>query len=244
MRLNKQVENLDYNETKSFFERRAVKYNSESPYTVTMYQDNNQELVQQRNKKELEKLYPLLHINSKSRILDLACGIGRWADAIDIDIEEYCGVDFSEGLIELAKKRNQKEFASFFCGSINNIGKVLKESQKGNYNIILMVGILMYLNDDDLQSVLMQVEHACEKNAIICVREPIALQERLTLKNFYSDELQDNYNAIYRTKEELRQFLVGSLIDKGFRVIQEDFLFKDTLDNRKETSQYFFILSR
>jgi len=244
MRINKQIENLDYNETKCFFEKRAVKYNSECPYTVTMYQDNNQELVRQRNKKELDRLYPLLHISSKSRILDLACGIGRWADAININIEEYCGVDFSEGLIELARKRNQKDFASFYCGSINHIDSVLKENQKGKYNIILMVGILMYLNDDDLQSVLTQVEQVCEKNAVICIREPIALQERLTLKNFYSDELQDNYNAIYRTKEELEHFFTDSLIGKGFKVTQEDFLFSDALDNRKETSQYFYILSR
>ena len=40
--------------------------------------------------------------------LDLACGIGRWADALEIDVAEYCGVDFSQSLINLAKERNQK----------------------------------------------------------------------------------------------------------------------------------------
>ncbi|MDE5717249.1 MAG: class I SAM-dependent methyltransferase [Lachnospiraceae bacterium] len=244
MRLNKQIENLDYNETKRFFEKRAGKYNSERPYTVTMYQDNNPELVRKRNREELEKLYPMLHIDNKSRVLDVACGIGRWADALETDIAEYCGIDFSEGLIELAKERNKKEYAEFYCGSILDIGNVLKENKKGKYNVILMLGILMYLNDSDLQSVLTQVENACEQHAVICIREPIAFQERLTLKNFYSDELKDDYNAIYRTKEEVKVFLDKTLLDKGFRVREEDFLFPNELNNRKETSQYYFIVER
>ena len=244
MRLNKQIENLDYAETKRFFEKRAGKYNSERPYTVTMYQDNNPELVRKRNKEELEKLYPMLHIDSRSTVLDVACGIGRWADALETNVAEYCGIDFSEGLIELAKKRNKKEFAEFYCGSIVDIGNVLKENKKGKYNVILMLGILMYLNDNDLQSVLTQIENACEQNVVICIREPIALQERLTLKNFYSDELKDDYNAIYRTREEVKDFLDKTLLDKGFRVREEDFLFPNELNNRKETSQYYFILER
>ncbi len=244
MRLKKQIENLNYEETKRFFERRADKYNSACPYSVTMYQDDNPELVKKRNQEETKILYPKLHISESSKILDLACGIGRWADALEIDVAEYCGVDFSQSLINLAKERNQKTYAEFFCGSLADISNVLKEHHKGKYNVILMLGILIYLNDSDLQSVLSQVENACEKNIVICIREPIAFQERLTLKNFYSDELKDEYNAIYRTKEEVKEFLYKVLIDKGFSVTEEGFLFPRELNNRKETSQYYFILER
>lgn len=244
MRLSKELIDIDYKETKRFFENRMVKYNDKNPYSVTMYQDNNEELVKQRNDKEIKKLLPLLDITRESKILDVACGIGRWADAINEEIEEYCGVDFCEGLIEIAKRRNKKEFVSFYKGSINNIAAVLKDNNKGDYNVILMIGILMYLNDYDLYSVFKQIEQICEPNAVLCIREPIGIQNRLTLKDFYSDDLQENYNAIYRTKDELKRFFQDSLLNKGFSIFKEGFLFEDALNNRKETSQYYFILKR
>ena len=79
----------------------------------------------------------------------------------------------------------------------------------------------------------------------MCIREPIGLSERLTLKDFFSDELQDNYNAIYRTREELQFFLDEAFLQKGFTVTEEGFLFdEDLLNNRKETAQYYYVIER
>ncbi len=108
-----------------------------------------------------------------------------------------------------------------------------------------MIGILVYINDKDLDCFLEQLESSCEEHAKICIREPIGQQDRLTLKEFYSDELNDEYHAIYRTRDELMKFLNNSLIKKGFHIEKEGFLFEDdALNNRKETVQYFFILER
>ena len=45
-----------------------------------------------------------INFNKSSKILDIACGIGRWADAIPDEVFEYCGIDFSDELVEIAKK--------------------------------------------------------------------------------------------------------------------------------------------
>jgi len=245
MRIKEQVTEIDYRETKKFFTKRAEKFQESNPYSVTMYQDDHPELVKERNKAEVEKLCPKLQLSEKSRVLDIACGIGRWADAIEIGIEEYCGVDFSGELVEIAKRRNKKDNFSFYEGAISEIDKVLLQNGKEKYNTVLMVGILMYLNDHDLVSTLQATERACEENAVICIREPIGISERLTLKDFFSEELQDNYNAIYRTREEIHKFLQEAFGEKGFSVIEEGFLFDaDALNNRKETAQYYYVLRR
>lgn len=245
MRLKDRTESIDYSETRSFFEKRANKYNENNPYAVTMYQDNNAELVQQRNEKEIQRLYPLLKMDTNSKILDLACGIGRWADAVKGEIAEYCGVDFSEDLIRIANGRNRSDKVSFLTGSLTDIDKVLKENQKGCFNRVLLIGILMYINDEDLTETLRKVATQCEEHCIVCIREPIGLQGRLTLKDFYSEELQDNYNAIYRTDSELKKIFRDSLFAAGFEITHEGFLFdEDRLNNRKETAQYFYILER
>lgn len=245
MRIKEQITDIDYGETKKFFTKRAEKYRENNPYSVTMYQDNHPELVKERNRVEVEKLCPKLCLSENSRVLDVACGIGRWADAMDMKIDEYCGIDFSGELIDIANKRNKKANFSFCEGAISEIDKVLLKNEKGKYNTVLMVGILMYLNDNDLLQTLQAVEKACEEHAIICIREPVGITERLTLKDFFSEELQDNYNAIYRTREELLEFFEKALLEKSFSIKEQGFLFdEDELNNRKETAQYYYFFER
>ena len=117
MRAKGKIENIDYSETKEFFKHRAGKFREDNPYSVTMYQDNNEKLVRERNKKEIEKLKPLLELVETSRVLDIGCGIGRWGDAITEQIDEYCGIDFSGELIKIARERNEKANYFFYEGT-------------------------------------------------------------------------------------------------------------------------------
>lgn len=104
---------------------------------------------------------------------------------------------------------------------------------------------MLYLNDNDVIEMLQQIERCCEKEAVICIREPIGIEERLTLKDYYSDELKCDYNAIYRTRDEIKEILKDTLLNKNFAIETERFLFEaDELNNRKETKQYYYILKR
>ena len=77
---------------------------------------------------------------------------------------------------------------------------------------------------------------------LVCVRLPIGLDERLTLKDFYSEELQSDYNAIYRTRDEMMKLFDDTLLADGFRITDEGFMFDaPELNNRKETTQYYIL---
>ena len=244
-RIKKSIAEIDYGNTLHFFNNRAGKYREDNPYAVTMYQDNNPSLVEERNKAEVAKLLPLLKLNFQSKVLDLACGVGRWSDAITTEIQEYCGVDFSERLIELARKRTHEKNRVFYVGSAIEFGTILTEHHKGQYDRIILMGILMYINDWDLAAVMEQILKTAEEHTVICIREPVGIDERLTLKEFYSEELKDNYDAIYRTRDELFNVFEKTLMTAGFRITQSGFLFdEDALNNRKETAQYYFVLER
>lgn len=245
-RIKKEIRQIDYSNTKSFFENRGEKFKESNPYSVTMYQDNNPELVEKRNRKEVETLLPLLKLSDKCKVLDIACGIGRWSDAIHEDIEEYCGIDFCEEFVKIARKRNTAlDNRSFFVGTAGEIEHVLNDNHKGAYDRILMIGILVYLNDNDIDNVMSQVVSVCDKHAIICIREPIGVEERLTLNDVFSEELVHDYSAIYRTRDELMGIFERYLLSNGFKLCKEDFLFnEDELNNRKETAQYYFVFER
>ncbi len=242
MRIQDKVEKIDYSECIRFFQNRGRKYQESNPYSVTMYQDENPELVEERNKAEISKLLPLLRLKEESRVLDVACGIGRWADAIDKKIDYYVGLDFSENIIKLAINRNTHENYTFIVSEAKNIRDRL---EKKDFNVVLMIGILTYLNDEDISVVTDQVEQCLEKRCIVCIREPVGIEHRLTLKDFYSKELRDNYNAIYRTVDEYKRQFKETFMDRGFKIKKEGFLFdNESLNNRKETAQYFFLLER
>ena len=245
MRIKETKEDISYVDTQEFFRNRAKKYNNDSPYVTTMYNDKHPEIVKERNKLEVSKLLPLLKLDENSKVLDVSCGIGRWAEAITAKIDRYCGIDFCEDFIELAKKRNPVSNKKFLVGRSTEITRVLQENNTGKFNRVLVVGALMYLNDSDMENCLSQIEASLEKDAVILIREPVGLNTRLTLKEEFSSDMETIYNAIYRTREELKSAFTDKLLAKGFKIQQEDFLFDaPNLNNRKETSQYYFILER
>ncbi len=246
MRIKSTKETISYDDTLSFFKKRIDKYKCDNPYSVTMYQDNNPGLVTARNEKEVLKLLPKLQLDQNSKVLDIACGIGRWSDAISITINEYCGVDFCDEFISLAKERNiEKPNRHFYVSSATRFANVLNDNGEGQFNRILCMGCFPYLNDDDAAKTLIAAESVSEKSSIVCIREPIGLQGRLTLKQHFSDELCDFYNAIYRTKQEFLSLFEDTLFPQGFSLLEEGYLFEDKqLNNRQETSQYYFILCR
>ena len=243
MRTNDRI-SIDQKDTKRFFSDRAKKYSENNPYAVTLYQDNNPDLVEQRNNAEINKLMPKLRLSSNSTVLDIGCGIGRWADAIkktDSGISEYYGVDFSEDLISIANDRNDSLAYHYLVGGITDIKKLFP---KKRFNRVLMMGVEMYLNDDVLVDGLEQITDICADKAVIVFREPIGIEKRLSLKKYYSDDLKTDYNAIYRTKDELMGFYEETLIRAGFSIVEFGPMYEEKLNNRKETVQWFFSFSR
>lgn len=246
MRIKEKIVDINYEETRKFFSSRAKKYKNENPYSVTMYQDNNALLVEQRNKAEQEKILPLLDINENSKIIDIGCGIGRWTEAIKQNINLYFGIDFSADLIKIARERNCRQNVTFDVVSATDILKYEGLNKIIPFNIIIISGVLLYLNDEDVRKVISSLEHISTKDTIIYIREPIGIENRLTLKEVFSEELNDYYNAIYRTEEEYIEIFNQCLKPSEFEVINKGFLFDEisNLNNRKETSQFYFILKK
>ena len=244
-RLKGKKADLNYDDTYTFFRDRAQKFDESNPYAVTMYQDGHPDLVRERHAAEMEKLLPLLQAEPGSRVLDIGCGIGRWSDALETDIGFYCGMDFSPELIRIAQTRNRdKSKRCFLVGAAQQVQETLSAQGLQNFDRILMMGILIYLNDEDALAALNQAGSVAAERARILLREPVAIEERLTLKGFYSEELKHNYNAVYRSLKELKDMLGQTLLAQGFVISREGLLFADSLNNRQETAQYYYLLER
>ena len=238
---------IDYAATQAFFDARGRRQYA-SPLNATMYQDNDPELVKQRDLAEKAVLAPLLKIDSGSSVLDIGCGVGRWGwflseRASNID---YVGIDFSASLIEKAQEEalqlglSQLNFQTMSAITI----KPEELFVTPPYDLILISGLLIYLNDEDCSKVLADASRLCAANGLIYIREPVGISERFTLDRFYSSELSQEYSAIYRTVDELHILFDQAFAGDMFEEKVSDFLFPESLEKRVETRQYYIVLQR
>lgn len=103
---------------------------------------------------------------------------------------------------------------------------------------------MMYINDADLENGLNDVLSVCDTRCEIYLKESMSTGERLTLSEFYSDSLSQEYTAIYREIGEYRGLVERYFLNHHFKIREEGRLFEETLRNRKETVDYFFVLKR
>src|SRR5262245_18921239 len=92
-RVEGQPVDIDYQATRRFFDDRGNRHDLAHPYSVTMYQDDRPELVAERDAREKARVLEWLSFTPANRVLDVGCGVGRWADTVVPAGAAYLGID-------------------------------------------------------------------------------------------------------------------------------------------------------
>ena len=233
---------IDSKSVSNFFENRVKAFNPDHPLTAVLYQDSNPSIAESRDAHEKKIALPLLELSGKENLLDIGCGIGRWAEILKGDLHNYCGIDFCSGLIDLAKKSCNNPNVKFLVAGAEEVAseQVVNE---GPFNRFIISGLMIYLNESQIIKMLQGICAVAQDEAQIYIREPLAVSERLTLNKFWSDELSSSYSAIYRTEEELRDLIKLAFSDKSVDEFEFNSVYaEESLNNRKETRQYYTVI--
>ena len=238
---------IDPEAVATFFDSRAERIAELGPTRAVIYQDNHPDLAERRDETERQTLLPLLELRPDSRLLDVGCGTGRWVETVAQRVRAYHGVDLTAGLIDYARKAHTKHTnARFSVASVDGVGlDVIGETE--GFDRVLMAGVLIYLNDDQLERALKALAGVLEgRTPRVLAREPVAQSERLSIVEHFSEELNSTYNAIYRTEPELLEAFARAFGPAGLDVIDRGFVFEESsgLNNRPETKQEWFVIGR
>ena len=234
MRIKQEVIDINEEQTLNFWEKRADR--GLNLKTVLLNESLDDSIIRKRNFKESDIVKSILP--KQSSVLDIGCGIGRWADNLKEHISFYHGIDYTESLISIAKQRfKENKNVDFIKMSASNIDKAMLRSQ---YDMTIITGVLMYINDKNIPNLLNFIDNVTTDT--IYVQESMSINTRLTLDNIYSDNLKDNYSAIYITKEEYETFYKNNL--KHFKIKKVDLLLDDDMAPHKETNAMYWILKR
>ncbi|WP_237152552.1 class I SAM-dependent methyltransferase [Oryzibacter oryziterrae] len=227
-----------------FFEKRAQAFDPAKPLSAVLYQDDHPEIARERDRIERDKITPLLKLTGKERLLDVGCGIGRWAQALSDQLAFAYGVDASPSLIELARKLCPQANLAFDAYGVDDLDDALLTA-KGPFDRVILSGILIYLNDTQVSRLLHLLGRHLAPGGLLYLREPMGVMGRLSLLDHWSDELKASYNAIYREPKELESVMASAFPGPDFEIGSFQPLYDNAaLNNRVETQQQFCIVRR
>lgn len=213
-----------------------------------MYQDQQPELVTARDLAEKQRVSAMLALCESGKVLDIGCGVGRWGWFLAEQCRNlnYLGLDFSVSLIEQAQQEAQRRGLAGLRFQVRSATALQAADLEatGPFDLLLISGLLIYLNDEDCVKVLRDSAALCARGGTLYLREPVGISERFTLNRFYSKELAGEYSAIYRTVAELKALMREAWPAGELSIKREEVLFPEQLEKRTETRQYFFILSK
>ena len=233
-RLYGEKKDINKDTVQNFFDKRADK-KFDNLMIITSFQGKDN--LEKRQIEESELLLDKLDFSNK-KVLEIGCGLGRWASFFHDKCELYLGIDYSGNLIKLAEDNFNYEncyFQELTALDIDKENLIIEPP----FDIIFITGLLIYLNDEDIRILINKINALFGDNKTIYIRETISVMDsRLTLKEFYSDDLKEEYNAIYRTKNELLEFFkeFDNISDIEMGPIFE------SLNRHSETGYQYFIL--
>lgn len=235
---------LDKKNIKMFFKERAKKHEEKYPLKSVIYQDKNPSLAKERDAYEKNKIKNLINISDNDVVLDVGCGIGRWAEDLSKITKKYVGIDYVREFINIAKaKYNNQNNIHFICLDGTKLSHPEVKSHSP-YTVIIIVGLYLYIDNEEGYNILKQILEISANESLIIIREPIAIEKEITLDNVWSDDMETYYSARYRTRDWFKKMFSDLLFEEGYNLIIDEALFPNHLENRKETMQHLFCLKK
>lgn len=243
-RVQGEIREIDYQSTLRFFEQRAERATNPTDASVVLYQDKQPELAAARDAHERALILPQLRVKETTRCIDIGCGTARWATALLPAIAQYVGIDFSPGLVELGRERLAEQFPRADVHmQVLSVTDASSErlAVPGPYDLVILGGVLMYLNDTDVERAVGRIASLVGRESTIYIREPIALEERLTLDAHYSHDMAQEYSAVYRRLEDYEGLFKAHFEPLGLDLVMSSHLYPQHLQNRSDTTSNYWI---
>lgn len=211
---------IDAKTVRDLFDRRAVEMGGEIPYTSVLLGDQNPQYATEWNEFEKSQIMPMLKISEVDSVLDIGCGLGRWAETVIPLCGYYCGVDFSSEMIKTARERNrfeEKKYDFVKCA----FQDVAEKCAGKKFSRVIVSYVCMYINDEELERCFEALRSLLDSHGILYLTETVAIKERLTLKDFYSSAMKTDYSTIYRTPDEYGTYYKclptgGGIVKQGY----------------------------
>ena len=177
---------------------------------------------------EKKHLTKVLDFSNYSNLLDLGGGIGLWSNFFLDSGLNVSLVEKQLNFINVAKSNINSKKISFINSDIKEFN-----FNKNKFDIVFMSGVSIYLNDSEMKELLKKIYYTIKPEGFFIHRDAYSIKKKLTIDKF-SDELNENYFAIYRTLNDYFELILKS---NPFNLFYSEDMYKycEKLNKRKET---------
>ena len=223
---------------KNFWDKRAEALSEMSQLENVIFQ-NDSERAKLYEEGELAVIGRELNITESTVLLDLGAGVGRHTLRFAKKAKHVTAVEFTSEYakqIEMqAKRENLKNIevintpAEMFC--------------RPDYaDIVFVSGMFLCLDNEQYDTTANNVVKTLKKGGTLFIRESISLLDEAFIVDRFSEELQMDYCALYRTQKQF----IDTFQNYGLKLIVSDKLFDDgsILNRRTETRMYYFVFQK
>jgi ubiquinone/menaquinone biosynthesis C-methylase UbiE len=188
-----------------------------------------------------------LDLKSEDRLLDVGCGAGLFEIAFAHWLKETYGVDYSEEMVEVAKK-NTGKYDNVIIEKANIQNLPFKDEF---FDKILVNSVIQYLNNlYEVKGAFKELKRVTKKQGRILVSLiPDASKKDMFLNGYHKlglskeeikKKIESNENAIWFDKDELKKLLkkIGFMsvnVSRPFNSFQKKYYFDLIIKNRQET---------
>ena len=192
--------------------------------------EDDTELLRLKIQKEYPKMKAYIEPSKDMVMLDLGAGYGTWTYNFANQLKAVHAVDYIKDMVKIGKKRAKDENITnvkFFESSVQDYSSDIK------YDIVLLSGICLYLNDADMRQMLKKMLSYTKIGTALVLRDSTGLKARYTIEKEYSERLKAMYSATYRTRDEY----VAIFKKIGFELFKDEDMFEEgsPLNRHKET---------
>ena len=230
---------LDPVKVKNFWEKREDSLRSVAFESIANLEEDPDNL-KVKIKEESAKVFEWLPDIKGKRILDLGAGVGQWSFRFsERRAEAVTAVEFTESLSRIGRDEVQRRQ----CSNIEFVVSPAEEFRTNEtYDIVFISGLFVYLNDDQVESLVANLPTYCHENTIVLLRDGTGVNGRHEINDQFSEHLQADYSATYRTRDQYR-----ALFEKaGLTIKKDENMFPEghPLNKYPETRLRLYLLAR
>ncbi len=183
-----------------FWDRAARRY-SESPVADEEIYERKLEITRQ-------------YLTPQSHVLEIGCGTGSTAIAHAPLVKHIVATDFSEGMIEIARKKAEAAGVENITFRVQSADASLVEDR---YGVVLALNVLHLI--DDLETTIAHIAGALEKDGVFISSTPSLIEMAWFLRPVSG--LGRRFGVLPNLNFFTSEELLSAIKDSGFEIVEE-----------------------
>ncbi len=190
---------IDQDKVKAFWDARARTFGSLDFDSIANLEQDPENLAL-KVRLESEKVFAYLGPIAGKSILDLGAGVGQWAFRfVEHGAAHVTAVEYSAQLAEIGRLEAARR-------AVSNLEFVISPAEaftsNRSFDIVFISGLFVYMNDDQAEKLVSGLNRFCHVGTRVLLRDGTGIGKRHEINNRFSQHLQTDYSATYRTVEQ------------------------------------------